>query len=70
MTSRRKNQRWEELDKVNIPLSRLSKNYKAFNRSEGKSPKTISWYSDTLLTFERFLENTGCSTLLADIRCQ
>jgi len=67
MTPRRRNQRWEELDKANMPLSRLIRHYETFNQTEGKSPKTISWYTDNLLTFETFLERSGRSTLLGDV---
>jgi len=67
MTPRRRNQRWEELDKADMPLSRLIRHYETFNQTEGKSPKTISWYTDTLLTFETFLERSGRSTMLGDV---
>ena len=56
MTLKRRNIRWEEVDKSNIPLDRLIRHYESFNRTEGKSPRTISWYSDTLHTFEVFLK--------------
>ncbi len=55
------------MDQANIPLGKLIRLYETFHRTEGKSPKTISWYTDTLLTFERFLINTGKSTSLGDI---
>jgi len=57
----------EDLDRANIPLGKLIRLYETFNQAEGKSPKTISWYTDTLLTFERFLINSGKSTSLGDI---
>jgi site-specific recombinase XerD len=41
--------------------------YETFNQAEGKSPKTISWYTFTLLTFEEFLMNGGKSTSLGDV---
>ena len=65
MTLKRRNLRWEEVEKSNIPLDRLIRHYESFNRSEGKSPRTISWYSDTLHTFESFLKKNG-SVLLRD----
>lgn len=37
------------------------------NRTEGKSPATVRWYNHTLAMFERFLEQEGRSTLLADV---
>jgi len=67
MTLRKRNQRWQDLDRANIPLGKLIRLYATFNQAEGKSPKTISWYTDTLLTFEKFLINGGRSTSLGDI---
>jgi len=64
MTLKRRNLRWEEVDKSNIPLDKLIIHYESFNRTEGKSPRTISWYSDTLHTLEGFLEKRGSSLLL------
>ena len=37
------------------------------NRTEGKSPNTIRWYSYELGKFERFLVGEGSSTLIAEI---
>ena len=67
MTLRRRNQRWEELGKSNMPLSRLIRHYETFNQTEGKSPKTISWYNNNMLTFETFLERSSRSTMLGDV---
>lgn len=36
-----------------------------FNRSEGKSPKTVSWYNETLEDFIRYLEKEGLAPTLA-----
>ncbi len=69
MTLKRWNLRWEDLDKNNTYLDNLIKYYDTFNRTEGKSPRTITWYTDTLRTFERFLQGRG-SALLRDARIQ
>jgi len=66
-TRRLRNQRWEELDKRNIPLEQLIRHYEVYNRSEGKSPRTISWYTDNLTKFTRFLQNGGSPVHLADV---
>ena len=34
--------RWESMDKSEIPLEKLILHYEAFNRTEGKSEKTVS----------------------------
>jgi site-specific recombinase XerD len=65
-TRRRRNQRWEELDRLSIPLEQLIRHYEVYNRSEGKSPRTVSWYTDCLSTFFRFLQNRGNLVTLAD----
>ncbi|MDI6858827.1 MAG: tyrosine-type recombinase/integrase [Dehalococcoidia bacterium] len=51
----RKTQRWEEMDKSTVPLETLFANYALYNRSEGKSPSTISWYNDKLNDLLRWL---------------
>lgn len=57
LRKKRRNQRWEELDKQSIPLEQLIRHYEVYNRSEGKSPRTVSWYTDSLGAFVRFLQN-------------
>ena len=37
----RHNTRWEDIEKRNTELSRLIKHFESFNRSEGKSPRTL-----------------------------
>ena len=63
MTLNRRNLRWDEVNKSNIQLDKLIRHYESFNRSKGKSPRTISWYSDTLHTFESFLKKHGGALL-------
>ena len=46
--SERHNARWEDMEKGNINLSRLIKHFESFNRSEGKSPRTLEWYTYVL----------------------
>ena len=41
MTLKRRNLRWEEVDKSNIPLDKLIKRYESFNRTEGKSTTAL-----------------------------
>ena len=63
----RHNARWEDMEKGNIDLSRLIKHFESFNRSEGKSPRTLEWYTYVLEFFRRWLEESGWSTALKDI---
>lgn len=41
MVVRATNRSWQELEKDNIPLDKLAQHFEAYNRSEGKSPRTI-----------------------------
>ena len=38
-------------------LSELIEYYEVCNKSEGKSPTTISWYSASLKSFRNYLKN-------------
>jgi integrase/recombinase XerC/integrase/recombinase XerD len=67
MVSRAKNTRWQELDKGNIPLERLAQHFEAFNRSEGKSLRTVEWYCRVIAYLVKYLRQEGRSTLLADV---
>ena len=63
----RHNTRWEDMEKGTINLSRLIKHFESFNRSEGKSPRTLEWYTYVLEFFHDWLEESGMSTALKDI---
>lgn len=47
--------RWQDMDKGGTTLDRLARHFEAHNRSEGKSPKTIIWYSRVLRYFGDYL---------------
>ena len=63
----RHNARWEDMEKGTINLSRLIKHFESFNRSEGKSPRTLEWYTYVLEFFLHWLEEGGLSTQLKEI---
>jgi integrase/recombinase XerC/integrase/recombinase XerD len=67
MVVRAKNTRWQELDKGNISLEKLARHFEAYNRSEGKSPKTLEWYERVLRYFAEYLREQGHSTCLGDL---
>ena len=48
-------------------LTELIALYERSNRAEGKSPKTISWYSDILNQFSSYLKTEGYSRSLSTI---
>jgi len=47
-----------------MDIANLIKGFQLSCQTEGKSPKTIEWYSDSLKTFKKFLDSKG---LLGDI---
>jgi len=58
------------MDKRDVTLERLSRQFEAVNRSEGKSPRTVTWYQHALELFMRFLEENSLSTKLGDINLE
>lgn len=55
------------MEKGSIPLERLAQHFEAFNRSEGKSPRTVEWYSRVIRYFDAYLRGQGRSTELGEI---
>ncbi|MFC1930128.1 tyrosine-type recombinase/integrase [Chloroflexota bacterium] len=64
---RRKNIRWVDIDMAEVKLDKLIVHFAQSNKAEGKSPKTISWYSEMLGGLVRFLESQGCRAVLSDL---
>jgi site-specific recombinase XerD len=64
MVVRAKNRRWQELEKSRTPLDKLVRHFEAYNRSEGKSARTVEWYTRVLRFYQRYLEEQGHSTEL------
>ena len=67
VSTRTRNWRWEELDKDSIELSVLARDFELYNRTEGKSPRTVEWYNLALRQFHRFLIEGQKSTRLGDL---
>jgi len=67
MVKRASDRRWQELEKGHTSLERLIKHFEAHNRSEGKSPRTVEYYSRVLNYFLQYLEKEGYSTSLGDL---
>jgi len=57
---------WTDIDMSAVELGKLLKHYTQCLKSEGKSPKTISWYGEMLSIFIRYLESVGISPVLAN----
>ena len=56
---------WTDINMSVVELGKLLKNYIQCLKSEGKSPKTISWYTEMIAGFTRFLTGTGRRPVLA-----
>jgi site-specific recombinase XerD len=65
-----KTRRWQELEKYDIPLQKLAQHFEAYNRSEGKSPRTTEWYSRVISYLIRYLQQEGYPTQLGDVNIQ
>ena len=57
--------RWNDLNPKKLTLVSLKEHFEVFNRSEGKSPKTVIWYNEALKDFIAFLEREGIASTLA-----
>ncbi|MFC1919835.1 tyrosine-type recombinase/integrase [Chloroflexota bacterium] len=58
--------KWADINMAELDLEKLIIHFAQSNKAEGKSPKTISWYSDMLDDFVRFLQMRGINTILAE----
>jgi site-specific recombinase XerD len=63
----RYNQRWEDLEKLTIPLTRLIEHYTIDLRSQNKSDKTVRWYIANLRSFKIWLKKHRRPGLLSDL---
>jgi len=63
----RHNRRWEDLEKLTIPLAKLIEHYTIDLRSQNKSDKTVRWYIANLRSFEAWLKRHRRPGLLSDL---
>jgi hypothetical protein len=59
MKSRRRNLHWGDLNMAELELDKLILHFEQSNKVEGKSPKTITWYTEMITAFTNFLQSTG-----------
>ena len=67
VTSGQQNSWWQGVKKNSGDLAALGKYYEVYNRTDGKSLKTVDWYNQVLRQFYRFLCETGKPTDVADL---
>jgi len=57
---------WLNINMKGLDLAKLITHFAQSNKAEGKSPKTVSWYSDMLLDFVNYLKRVEKCTTLAE----
>lgn len=67
VVTKTRSRRWEDVDKDSIELKILAEHFELYNRTEGKSPKTISWYNLAIRQFSNFLIASKKSTTLGEL---
>jgi site-specific recombinase XerD len=55
------------MDNESIDLNALVEHFELYNKTEGKSPKTVLWYNMVLTQFKRFLKQVDKSTVLSEL---
>lgn len=63
---RRRNFKWTEIDMTELDLNKLISHFAQSNKAEGKSPKTVSWYSEMLSDFVKFQRSVGATGILSE----
>jgi site-specific recombinase XerD len=63
----RKAVRWDSMNKDNICFEKLVLQFEAFNRSEGKTTKTVAWYNTGLYLFLDYLKSHKIDPVLGNI---
>ncbi len=63
---RRRNLHWGDLNMAELELDKLILHFEQSNKAEGKSPKTITWYTEMIAGFTKFLTGTGKRSVLAE----
>jgi len=61
------NLNWRDINMAELDLTKLISHFAHSNKAEGKSPKTVSWYTEMLFDFVKFLRSTGREAVLAEL---
>ena len=67
MNTGKLNLKWCDLDMSKLDLAKLISHYAQSNKAEGKSPKTVAWYSEMLFGFVGFLRSTDRAAVLSQL---
>ena len=59
--------RWDSMNKNDTPLEKLILQFEAFNRSEGKTAKTVRWYNTGLGLFVDYFGGASVTPILGNV---
>lgn len=65
-----RNSKWSDINIAELDLIKLVTHFAQSNKAEGKSPKTMPWYTEMLTDFARFLERTGRRPVLVEFNVE
>ena len=57
---------WGDINMANLELEKLILHFEQSNKAEGKSSKTVAWYTEMLDDFTKFVLSTGQEAVLAN----
>jgi len=63
---KRRNLNWKEINMAELDLNKLILHFAQSNKAEGKSPKTVSWYSEMLSDFVKLQRSVGATGILSE----
>ena len=61
------NLKWADINMAELDLVKLISHFAQSNRAEGKSPKTVAWYTEMLFDFVKFLRSNGVEAILGGL---
>jgi site-specific recombinase XerD len=61
------NLKWSDIKMAELDLTKLISHFAQSNKAEGKSPKTVAWYTEMILDFVRFIRSKNREAVLAEL---
>ena len=61
------NLKWSDINMEALDLTKLISHFAQSNKADGKSPKTVSWYSEMLFDFVKFIRSKNREAVLAEL---
>jgi site-specific recombinase XerD len=67
---KRLNLKWADIDMAQLDLTKLIIHYAQSNKADNKSAKTVTWYSEMLGDYVKFLHTTNRESALAELNAE